>query len=582
MAHKKLFITPVVIGAMVASTGAAVAYNAAEDSSIASLSMAQHAPVEDTYIVLTTSAARSDVAIAETAKTAAASARESGAEVKSVLEAIGGYTARMTPAQVEAARRTPGVTKVMQARKISTFDNKLPAETNDVRPQANVVSWGLDRIDQRDLPIDDRFETPNTGRGVHAYVIDSGIKASHPEFENRVGRGYDFYNNDSNPDDCLGHGTHVASTVGGKTAGVAPDTTLHALRVMDCEGNGDDSIIITAADWIIRNAEYPAVVNMSFGAEYGANEESTMDTAVNRLADAGIVSAIAAGNSSKKACGTSPARAPRGITVGSTYKNDDRSFFSNHGKCLDLFAPGSMIEGADFRNNELRWESGTSMAAPHVAGAAALYLARYSDAKPAEIEKVLVDRASVGKVNDPRKESPNKLLYVRDLFAGGRPTPTNPVPTGTPTDTPTNTPTDTPTDTPTSNPTTTTPTTAPTTTTPAPGQNEFSNNTSYDIRDYKTVTSDIQSTYSGANKVTLGIDMNHSCGQHIQIAVTTPDGRRNVVKRASYAYRCSPWNGMKSETYTMRSASNGKWSLEVSDNYRGETGTLNGWSVKFA
>lgn len=576
MASKRL-IAAIAGVALAAPLSAAIAApHTATD--LAPVALAAHDGVAGSYIVMlkksTERSALASTSMASTTATAAAAARATGATVTSELDAIGGYIVTATPEQIQKIRQDSRVLRVSQSR-VTSVPETTQESPRDVSVN-EVASWGLDRIDQPNLPIDGSYRPPNNGSGVHAYIVDSGIKFDHPEFTGRIGRGYDFYNRDSHAEDCNSHGTHVAGIVGGTKAGVANKVTLHPLRVMACDGKGDDSIIMSVANWMVKNAEKPAVVNLSLGAKYEAGEHSSMDEAMDIMYDAGILPIIAAGNSSIDACRFSPARNVKGLTVGSTYKNDDRSFFSNHGKCLDLFAPGSMIEAADMNNDGLVWNSGTSMAAPHVAGAAAIYLNRYPNASPAEVEQAILRNTVAGKVNKPKKNSPNLMLQVQNLVSGPRPTPT-----ATPTPTPTTTATPTPTPTVTA---TATPTATSTPTNTAPGTDEFEDTTRQELKDYQSVTSTLQSTLVGGAKVTLSIDINHSCAQHVGIDLTTPDGRKNTVKRSSYASgrRCGSWSGVKSETYTMRSKTDGAWILSVSDNYRGYTGTLNGWKIKFS
>ncbi|WCN11608.1 S8 family serine peptidase [Marinomonas mediterranea] len=274
--------------------------------------------------------------------------------------------------------------------------------------QQPTPSWGLDRIDQLDLPLDDRFQYQNSGSGVHAYVIDTGILASHSEFSGRVGIGYDFVDNDANPQDCNGHGTHVAGTIGGTSYGVAKEVTLHAVRALNCNGRGSYSGIIAAVDWVTNNHVSPAVVNMSLGG--GAY--SPLDDVITNSFNAGVTYAVAAGNdSSADACGVSPARTPVALTVGATTIDDNRSGFSNIGRCLDLFAPGSNITSAWIGNNSAtRTISGTSMATPHVAGVVALYLESNPTSSPSETSRNLINATSADLVQNAGVDSPNLLL----------------------------------------------------------------------------------------------------------------------------------------------------------------------------
>ena len=237
--------------------------------------------------------------------------------------------------------------------------------------------WGLDRIDQRSRPLSGTFTYTRTGSGVRAYVIDTGIRPTHTQFGGRASVAYDALG--GNGIDCNGHGTHVAGTIGGSTYGVAKSVSIRGVRVLNCSGSGSWSAIIAGINWVRTNHVKPAVANLSLGG--GAN--SSVDTAINNLITAGVTVVVAAGNSNANACNYSPARVASAITVGSTTSSDARSSFSNYGSCLDIFAPGSSILSAwstsDTATNTI---SGTSMASPHVAGVAALYL-QGSTATPA-------------------------------------------------------------------------------------------------------------------------------------------------------------------------------------------------------
>ncbi len=287
------------------------------------------------------------------------------------------------------------------------------------------ATWGLDRIDQRNLPLNQTYTYDTTASSVHAYIIDTGILLNHSQFSGRIGNGYDAVSNGGNANDCNGHGTHVAGTVGGSTYGVAKAVKLHPVRVLGCDGTGPNSGVIAAMDWIAQNHVKPAVANMSLG---GPADQAT-DSAVTRLHNAGVTVVVAAGNDGYDACGYSPARAPVAITVGSTNNQDGRSIFtvgsSNYGSCLDLFAPGSNITSAwHTGSTATNTISGTSMASPHVAGVAALYLASNPSATPTQVRDAIIGNTTPNKVTDARSGSPNKLLY--SIFGGGEnPPPPN-------------------------------------------------------------------------------------------------------------------------------------------------------------
>jgi aqualysin 1 len=283
------------------------------------------------------------------------------------------------------------------------------------------ATWGIDRVDQRALPLDQTYTFNATGAGVNAYIIDTGIRITHSDFAGRAVHGFTSINDGNGSNDCNGHGTHVAGTVGGNTWGVAKGVTLHAVRVLDCGGSGTFAGVIAGIDWVTANKVLPAVANMSLGG--GASQ--AVDDAVTASIASGVVYAVAAGNESTDACTRSPARTPNALTIGSTTITDARSSFSNFGTCVDMFAPGSAITSAwstsDTSTNTI---SGTSMATPHVCGAAALYLSANPTATPAQVEAALEANATPGVVTSPGNGSPNLLLYT--AFIGDGDGDTNP------------------------------------------------------------------------------------------------------------------------------------------------------------
>ena len=272
------------------------------------------------------------------------------------------------------------------------------------------ATWGLDRVDQRTLPLNGNYVYDTTASNVRAYIIDSGILTSHSQFGGRIGNGYSAIADGNGVQDCNGHGTHVAGTVGGSTWGVAKGVTLHPVRVFGCSGGSPWSTVIAGIDWVTANHVKPAVANMSLGG--GAN--SSADTATNNLINAGVTVVVAAGNNGANACNYSPARVANAITVGATQSNDARPSWSNFGSCLDLFAPGVGITSAWWNSTTAsNTIDGTSMAAPHVAGAAALYLANNPSATPATVTSAILNNATTNVVTNAGTGSPNRLLYTR-------------------------------------------------------------------------------------------------------------------------------------------------------------------------
>lgn len=321
-------------------------------------------------------------------------AKVQGQIVRQYSNALPGFVVRMHAAQLHTLRQDPRVLLIEQ-------DQIMRATATQ-----SGATWGLDRIDQSDLPLNSDFNYDLDGSGVNAYIIDTGILTSHSDFGGRAVSGWDYIDNDADASDCNGHGTHVAGTVGGDTWGVAKNVTLTAVRVLDCNGSGTSSGVLAGVDWVTANATLPAVINMSLG---GGNS-TALDAAVNRAINAGITVAVAAGNSNINACSGSPNRVPNAITVAASTTNDRRSSFSNWGACVDMFAPGSDITSA-WHNGGTHTISGTSMAAPHMAGAVALYLHAHPEASPAEVTASLKGYASTNKIS-ALNGSPNLLLNV--------------------------------------------------------------------------------------------------------------------------------------------------------------------------
>ncbi|MBA4860571.1 S8 family peptidase [Streptomyces sp. PSKA54] len=372
----------------------------AHSAPLADLRLAPEATaVPDSWIVVLKDGSTTKAATPATARNLAT--KYDGALDRVYSSALKGFSAELTKSEAAELARDPKVAYVQQNQVLRINDTQSDA------------TWGIDRIDQRDLPLSKTYTYNTTASNVTAYIIDTGIRTSHSEFGGRASVGTDTVGGGQNGQDCNGHGTHVAGTVGGKTYGVAKGVKLVAVRVLDCNGSGTTAGVVAGIDWVTANAVKPAVANMSLGG--GA--DTTLDNAVKRSIASGVSYSIAAGNGNilgwpQNACNYSPARVPEAITVGATDSSDRRASFSNYGTCLDLFAPGVSIASAwDDSDTATNTISGTSMATPHTAGVAALYLATHPTATPAQVRDAVVNGATSGKVTDPRTGSPNRLLY---------------------------------------------------------------------------------------------------------------------------------------------------------------------------
>ncbi|MEU3065267.1 S8 family peptidase [Streptomyces subrutilus] len=329
-------------------------------------------------------------------------------------DAVNGFAATLGPLLLRAVRTSPAVEAVEENTAISIRDAPEPAvqpEGRADRPTRSLAAtWGQDRIDQRFLPLDGEFTTHGHGTGATAYILDTGIDYGHPEFGGRAVFGFDAVGDGRNGMDCQGHGTHVAATVASTTYGVAPQASLVAVRVLDCTGNGDKAQTIAGLDWVAHNAHRPAVLNASIGEE----RSQALNDAATALFDKGVLPVVSAGNDAADACTASPASADRVVTVAATNRQDQESGFSNWGPCVTLHAPGQSIESARLGGGSTTL-SGTSMAAPHVTGAAALYTAQHPNAEPAETAAFLKRSATVGVLTDVRKGTANLLLFTGGL-----------------------------------------------------------------------------------------------------------------------------------------------------------------------
>ncbi|MCL8012276.1 S8 family peptidase [Streptomyces sp. AS02] len=324
---------------------------------------------------------------------------EYGGTVKRTFtKALNGYSATLSATEAKRLAADPAVASVEQNQRVHADATQSNAP------------WGLDRIDQAALPLSGTYTYPDSaGSGVTAYVIDTGVRITHQQISGRATYGYDAVDGDTTASDGNGHGTHVATTIAGSTYGVAKQAKIVAVRVLDNAGSGTTAGVIAGIDWVTNNHSGPSVANLSLGG--GAS--TALDTAVRNSIASGVTYAVAAGNSNANASSYSPARVTQAITVGATTSTDARASYSNYGSVLDIFAPGSSITAgwytSDTATNTI---SGTSMATPHVAGAAAVYLASHTSATPAAVASALTSGATTNVVTSPGSGSPNRLLKL--------------------------------------------------------------------------------------------------------------------------------------------------------------------------
>jgi subtilisin family serine protease len=382
----KLSKTAVAVGAVMALAACSDESPVSAGADLAPVLSAGARGIEGQYIVVVSEGAdpRSVAAVA-------------GASPRYVYTAaINGFAATLNAGQLNALQRNPNVESIEQ-------DQVAQASATQ-----SGATWGLDRIDQRYLPLNGTYNYNNTASAVRAYIIDTGIYASHGNFGGRASNVYDAFGGNGN--DCNGHGTHVAGTVGSATYGVAKAVLLRGVRVLDCAGSGSFSGIIAGIDWVRVNRINPAVANLSLGGGYS----STLNNAVTNLANSGVFVAVAAGNENQDACNVSPASASAVTTVASSTSSDAKSSFSNWGGCVDVYAPGSNITST-WHNGGTNTISGTSMASPHVAGVGALYKGTYGDASQSTIDSWIKNNATANVITGNPTGTPNRLLYKAAL-----------------------------------------------------------------------------------------------------------------------------------------------------------------------
>ncbi|MFD9891695.1 S8 family peptidase [Amycolatopsis sp. NPDC059027] len=324
-------------------------------------------------------------------------ARYPATVVRTFSHVFHGFSARMTAHQARRLAADPAVSYVQQNQRVKVAGD-----------QPDPPSWGLDRVDQRQLPLDGHYRYPTTASDVTVYVVDTGVRVTHQDFGGRAVWGTNTVDNQN--EDCHGHGTHVAGTVGGRRYGVAKGVRLVSAKVFDCGGEGSSENVAAALDWVVADHRSgPAVANMSLG---GDAPDKVIEDAVRRTIADGVVTVVAAGNESDDACRHSPSRVREALTAASSDSSDARSYFSNYGSCVDLFAPGESItsayNGSDTDSADL---SGTSMATPHVSGAAALVLSRNPTLTPAQVATALVNDSTKNVISGAQG-SPNRLLMV--------------------------------------------------------------------------------------------------------------------------------------------------------------------------
>jgi subtilisin family serine protease len=393
---------------------AAVAFTACQDASgpdsparavpFSAVNAARDVPISGDYIVTFRNDVTDVSAVAQSI-----SGLHKGALKHIYKSALKGFAVQnISAAAASAIAGDPRVARVEADQVMTALGIQTPA------------TWGLDRVDQHNLPLDNSYSYNNTGAGVTAYIIDTGINFAHTDFGGRASTGVDEITAGGNAADCNGHGTHVSGTVGGTTYGLAKDVKLVAVRVLNCQGSGTTSGVIAGIDWVTANRVLPAVANMSLGGGLS----TTLNQAVARAVAAGVTFAVAAGNSTADACNSSPSSEPSAITVGATDINDAFASFSNFGSCVDINAPGVNITSDWYSSNTAtNTISGTSMATPHVTGAAALYESANPTATPAQVATALTSNATAGVISGVPAKTVNLLLYTAFIGNGAPPPP---------------------------------------------------------------------------------------------------------------------------------------------------------------
>ncbi|GAA2978272.1 hypothetical protein GCM10010483_23030 [Actinokineospora diospyrosa] len=582
---------------------------AAQDSAVAIVNAGSADAVADRYIVAFKSQGQG---IASVSASATSLTQRYGGQIRHTYDAgLNGYSAKMSAAEAAKVAKDPAVAYVQQVTTMKLTDT-----------QTNPPNWGDDRIDQASLPLDRSFTYPsNPGQGVRVYIMDSGINANHQEFSGRMAAGYDFVDGDSSPTDCHGHGTHVAGTAAGTTYGVAKKATISAVRVLNCQGSGANDDIIAGINWIRNNAVKPAVVNYSIGCQQRCTDNS-LDNAVKALVASGVQWVQAAGNSSDDACYYSPQRVPEAINVGNSNSTDVRNSTSNYGSCLDIFAPGTSIISASYSSNTgTATMTGTSMASPHTAGAAAVYLGKNPSATSAQVQTALVNNSSANKLTSIGTGSPNRLLNISFLNTGtpGDVTVANPgnqsatvgqafnltnsatggtspytwsatgLPAGLSISSSTGTISGTPTAAATANVTLSardsagkTGTASFTITVGTTGGScgPVTNSADYTIRDNATVSSPVtvaNCTGQASATATVAVNIVHTYIGDLVVTLVAPDGSTYTLHNRAGG---SADNINRSYTVNLSSENkNGTWNLRVADQYVNDTGYINSWTL---